>query len=87
MYISYFRFYFHVMHPMDRHDNPQNNTNNVEKQINSNHSSPVPSPPPSLSTNIRVNSILRITTMFDNIRIGKVVAYDAPTNLVTLRKS
>ncbi len=69
------------------HDNSQNSINNVVKRDNSNHSSPVPipsSPPP--STNIRVNSILRITTIFDVSRVGKVVAYDSSSNLVTLRK-
>ena len=34
---------------------------------------------------IRVNSVVRLTTMFDNHRIGKVIAFDPKTNLVTLR--
>jgi hypothetical protein len=72
------------MRPMDDHDNSQNSTNNIVKRDNSNHSSPIPTPPP--SANIRVNSILRVTTMFDNSRVGKVVAYDPSSNLVTLRK-
>ncbi|CAF1202536.1 unnamed protein product [Rotaria sp. Silwood1] len=72
-----------MMHPMDHHDNLQNSTNNVIKQDNnSNQSSPIPSPPP--STNIRINSTLRVITVLDDIRIGKVVAYDPPSNLVTL---
>lgn len=72
---------------MDHHDNPQNSINDVVKRDNSNHSSPIPTPssPPPLA-NIRVNSILRITTMFDVNRVGKVVAYDPSSNLVTLRK-
>jgi hypothetical protein len=37
-------------------------------------------------TNIRVNSTLRAITMYDAVRVGKVVAYDSTTNLVTLRK-
>jgi hypothetical protein len=76
------------MRPMDHHDNPQNSINNVIKRDNSNHSSPVPtpsSPPPPLA-NIRVNSTLRVTTIFDVSRVGKVVAYDSSSNLVTLRK-
>ena len=68
------------MRQMDQHDNSQNSI----KRENSNHSSPVPSPSPTI--NIRVNSILRVVTMFDVIRVGKVVAYDATSNLVTLRK-
>jgi hypothetical protein len=71
------------MHLMDQHDNPQNSNNNVAKRDNSNHSSPTSSPPPA---SIRVNSILRVTTIFDDSRTGKVVAYDAASNLVTLRK-
>jgi len=74
------------MRPMDHHDNPQNSINNVVKRDNSNHSSPVPtpsSPPPPLA-NIRVNSILRVTTISDVSRVGKVVAYDSSSNLVTL---
>jgi hypothetical protein len=75
------------MRPMDDHDNSQNSTNNIVKRDNSNHSSPIPTPPPPPpSANIRVNSILRVTTMFDNSRVGKVVAYDPSSNLVTLRK-
>ncbi|CAF1134196.1 unnamed protein product [Adineta steineri] len=75
------------MRPMDHHDNTQNSTNNVLKRENSNHSSsPISasSPPLTPTTNIRINSTLRITTMFDNIRTGKVVAYDPSSNLVTL---
>ena len=69
------------MRPMDQNDNPTN------KPDNSNHSSPVPSPPPQPSSiaNIRVNSTLRLTTIYDVIRTGKVVAYDPSSNLVTLR--
>jgi hypothetical protein len=75
------------MRPMDQHDNPQNSINNVIKPGNSNHSSPVatPSSPPPL-VNIRINSILRVTTIFDVSRVGKVMAYDSSSNLVTLRK-
>lgn len=72
------------MRPMDQNDNPQNST----KRDNSNDSSPVPSPPPQPSTstgNIRVNSILRLTTIYDVTRTGKVVAYDPSSNMVTLR--
>ncbi|CAF0918918.1 unnamed protein product [Adineta ricciae] len=74
------------MRPMDQHDNSQNSTTNAVRRDNSNHSSPIPmsSSPPSTSANIRVNSILRVTTMFDNNRTGKVVAYDPSSNLVTL---
>ncbi len=73
---------------MDHHDNPQNSINNNIKRDNSNHSSPIPSSssPSPLTTNIRVNSILRATTIFDVTRTGKVVAYDPTSNLVTLRK-
>jgi hypothetical protein len=74
------------MRPMDHSDNPQNSTNNVVKAENSNHSSPVPAPSPPPSTNIRVNSILRVTTIFDDNRTGKVVAYYPLSNLVTLRE-
>ncbi len=63
------------------HDNPQNSINNVVKRDNS----PIPTPSPP-SANICVNSILRVTTMYDAERIGKVVAYDSSSNLVTLRK-
>ncbi len=66
------------MRPMDS-DNAQNNIHNVVQRDNS----PIPSPP---SANIRVNSILRVTTMYDAERTGKVVAYDPASNLVTLRK-
>ena len=72
------------MRPMDQSDNPQNSSNNIVKSENSDHSSPIPSPPP--PPNIRVNSILRVTTIFDDNRTGKVVAYDPSSNLVTLRK-
>ncbi|UJR13471.1 hypothetical protein I4U23_000485 [Adineta vaga] len=71
---------------MDQHESSQNSTTNIVRRDNSNHSSPVPtsSSPPLSSTNIRVNSILRVTTMFENTRTGKVVAYDPSSNLVTL---
>ena len=80
-----------TMRPMDQNDNPQNSTS---KPDNSNHSSPVPSPPPqptpssssSVIPNIHVNSILRLTMIYDLTRTGKVVAYDPSLNLVTLRK-
>lgn len=45
-----------------------------------------PSPSISTSSQIRINSILRLTTMFNQQRIGKVVAFDPTSNLVTLRK-
>ena len=68
------------MRLMEHHDNPQ-----VVKRDNSTHSSPVPtpSPPPTI---IPVNSTLRLTTIFNDVRMGKVAAYDARSNLVTLRK-
>lgn len=71
------------MRPMDQNDTPQNST----KPDNSNHSSPVPSPPPqpSSTANIRLNSTLRLTTIYDVTRTGKVVAYDPSSNMVTLR--
>jgi len=72
------------MRPMDQHDNPQNSINTVVKPDNSNHSSPVATPPPLV--NIRINSILRVTTIFDVSRVGKVMAYDSSSNMVTLRK-
>jgi hypothetical protein len=34
-----------------------------------------------------VNSIVRLTTIFDDVRTGKVVAFDNGSNLVTLSKS
>jgi hypothetical protein len=69
------------MRLMDHHDNPQ-----IVKRDNSNQSSPIPTPSPP-PNNIRANSIIRLTTVFDDVRTGKVVAYDAAANLVTLRTS
>lgn len=66
---------------MEHHDNPQ-----IVKRDNSNHSSPAPTPSPP-PNNLRVNSIVRLTTIYDDVRTGKVVAFDNATNLVTLRKS
>jgi len=66
------------MRLMDQHDNPQ-----IVKRDNSNHSSPIPTPSPP-PNNIRVNSIVRLTTVFDDVRTGKVAAFDAASNLVTL---
>jgi len=66
------------MRLMDHHDNPQ-----MAKRDNSNHSSPIPTPSPP-PNNLRVNSIVRLTTIYDDIRTGKVVAFDNGTNLVTL---
>ena len=68
------------MRLMEHHDNSQ-----MVKRDNSAHSSPVPTPSPPLH-NIRLNTTVRLTTMFDDIRTGKVAAYDPGTNLVTLRK-
>ncbi len=68
------------MRLMDQHENPQ-----VVKRDNSNHSSPIPTPSPP-PNNLRVNSIVRLTTIFDDTRTGKVVAFDNGSNLVTLRK-
>jgi hypothetical protein len=68
------------MRLMDHHDNPQ-----MVKRENSAHSSPVPTPSPP-PHNIRPNTMLRLTTMFDDIRTGKVAAYDPGTCLVTLRE-
>jgi hypothetical protein len=66
------------MRLMDHHDNPQ-----IVKRDNSNHSSPIPTPSPP-PNNLRVNSIVRLTTIYDDIRTGKVVAFDNGSNLVTL---
>ncbi|CAF2331038.1 unnamed protein product [Rotaria sp. Silwood2] len=66
------------MRLMDHHDNSQ-----IVKRDNSNDSSPVPTPSPP-PNNLRVNSIVRLTTIFDDIRIGKVVAFDNGSNMVTL---
>ena len=71
------------MRLMDHHENSQSNSN--AKSDTSGHSSPVPTPSPS-SANIRLNSILRITTIFGDVRTGKVVAYDAAAHMVTIRK-
>lgn len=67
------------MRLMDHHDNSQ-----TAKRDNSNHSSPVPTPTTPPLNNLRVNSIVRLTTMFDEVRIGKVVAIDNQSNMVTL---
>ena len=70
------------MRLMDQHDNSQ-----MIKRDNSTHSSPIPTPsPPPPPHNIRPNMTLRVTTMFDDVRIGKVAAYDPGTSLVTLRE-
>lgn len=66
------------MRLMEHHDNSQ-----MVKRDNSAHSSPVPTPSPPLH-NIRLNTTIRFTTMFDDIRTGKVAAYDPGTNFVTL---
>lgn len=66
------------MRLMDHHDNTQ-----FVKRDNSNNSSPIPTPSPP-PTNLRVNSTVRLTTMFDDIRTGKVVAFDNTSNMVTL---
>ncbi|CAF4051358.1 unnamed protein product, partial [Adineta steineri] len=71
-------FLFYEMRLMDHHDNPQ-----IVKRDNSNHSSPIPTPSPP-PNNLRVNSIVRLTTIFDDTRVGKVVAFDNGSNLVTL---
>jgi hypothetical protein len=63
---------------MDHHDNPQ-----IVKRDNSNHSSPIPTPSPP-PNNLRVNSVVRLTTIFDDTRTGKVAAFDNGSNLVTL---
>jgi hypothetical protein len=68
------------MRLMDHHDNPQ-----IVKRDNSNHSSPVPTPSPP-PNNLRVNSIVRLTTIYGDNRTGKVVAFDNGSNLVTLRQ-
>lgn len=69
------------MRLMDHHENTQ-----MAKRDNSTHSSPVPtpSPPPHI---LRPNTTLRLTTLFDDVRTGKVAAYDPNTSLVTLRKT
>ena len=61
------------MHLMDQ-ENSQESINNIVKDDNNS------------SVNIHVNSILRVTTMYDVERIGKVVAYDSSSNMVTLRE-
>lgn len=66
------------MRLMEHHDNPQ-----VAKRDNSTHSSPVPTPSPP-ANNIPVNSTLRLTTIFNDTRTGKVAAFDARSSLVTL---
>lgn len=66
------------MRLMEHHDN-----NQMAKRDNSAHSSPAPTPSPPLQ-NIRLNTTIRLTTMFDDVRMGKVTAYDPGTNLVTL---
>lgn len=66
------------MRLMEHHDNSQ-----MVKRENSAHSSPVPTPSPPLH-NIRLNTTVRLTNMFDDVRTGKVAAYDPGTNLVTL---
>ena len=66
------------MRLMEHHDNSQ-----MVKRENSAHSSPAPTPSPPLQ-NIRLNTTIRLTTMFDDVRTGKVAAYDPGTNLVTL---
>lgn len=72
----------HEMRLMDHHDNTQ-----MIKRDNSTHSSPVPTPsPPPTSHNIRPNMVISVTTIFDDVRVGKVAAYDQGTSLVTLRK-
>ena len=69
------------MRLMEHHENPQ-----LVKRENSNHSSPIPTPSPSPpSNNLRVNSIVHLTTTYGVTRKGKVVAYDNGSNLVTLR--
>jgi hypothetical protein len=67
------------MRLMDHHDNPQ-----LVKRDNSNHSSPIPTPSPP-PNNLRVNSIVHLTTLYGDTRKGKVVAFDNGSNLVTLR--
>jgi hypothetical protein len=66
------------MRLMDHHDNQQ-----TVKRDSSNHSSPVPTPSPP-PNNLRVNSIVRLTTIYGDNRTGKVVAFDNGSNLVTL---
>jgi hypothetical protein len=68
------------MRLMEYHDNPK-----MAKRDNSAQSNPVPtsSRPP---RNIHLNTTIRLTTMFDDVRTGKVAAYDPDTNLVTLRR-
>lgn len=63
---------------MDHHDNTQ-----MVKRDNSNHSSPVPTPSPP-PNDLPVNSLVRLTTIYDDVRTGKVVAFDNGSNLVTL---
>jgi hypothetical protein len=70
---------------MDHHETSQTTSNANVKSDTSGHSSPVPTPSP-LPTNVHVSSILRITTIFGDVRTGKVVAYDAATHMVTIRK-
>ena len=62
------------------HDNSQ-----TVKRDNSDHSSPIPTPSPP-PDNLPVNSLIRLTTIFGDVRIGKVVAFDNASNMVTLRK-
>ncbi|CAF0847282.1 unnamed protein product [Adineta ricciae] len=75
---TYRGYKFNEMRLMDHHENPQ-----TVKRDNSNHSSPIPTPSPP-PNNLRVNSTVRLTTIFDTVRTGKVVAFDNGSNLVTL---
>jgi len=69
------------MRLMDDQDQPDES--NCELLLPEETTEP-PSPSISTSSQIRVNSILRLTTMFNQQRMGKVVAFDPTTNLVTL---
>lgn len=60
---------------------PQQETSHPSSPLTASSSSSVSQQP------IRINSILRVTTMFNHPRIGKVVAFDPMSNLVTLRRS